>query len=281
MFFSRLRRHAKWMFVFLAIVFGVGFVGFGIGANQNASIGDLLRGGGGTTNGSISVSDARDAVQKNPKSAEAQRSLSTALQEDGQTDEALVVLNRYLDLRPKDKEALQELAGLHLSRANAQARTAQEAQLRASYLTFGTTFSSPARPRQGRDARPRPDRRGDFDRGERGCQHGVHGRPGVLPAGGGCVRPARRRRPAGPEHPARAGTSGAAERRRCEGDRGLREVPEAGSRRPDCADRQAADRAAEGRTEPGPVGLDSPATGKTPHILSARPGALDELRRQD
>ena len=45
MFFTRLRAHAKWMFVFLALVFGVGFVGFGIGANQNASIGDLLRGG--------------------------------------------------------------------------------------------------------------------------------------------------------------------------------------------------------------------------------------------
>ena len=32
MFFTRLRRHAKWMFVFLALVFGVGFVVFGIGA---------------------------------------------------------------------------------------------------------------------------------------------------------------------------------------------------------------------------------------------------------
>ena len=142
MFFSRLRRHAKWMFVFLALVFGVGFVGFGIGANQNASIGDLLRGGGGTTGG-VSVSEARDAVEKSPKSAAAQRSLATALQEDGQNDEAVVVLNRYLELAPKDKEALQELAGLHLSRANTLARQAQDAQVRASYLTFGSTFSSP------------------------------------------------------------------------------------------------------------------------------------------
>ena len=142
MFFSRLRRHAKWMFVFLALVFAVGFVGFGIGANQNASIGDLLRGSGGT-DGSISVSDAREAVEKSPKSAQAQRNLATALQEDGQTAEAIVVLNSYLELRPKDKEALQELAGLHLSRANVLAREAQEAQVRASYLTFGSTFSVP------------------------------------------------------------------------------------------------------------------------------------------
>ena len=140
MFFSRLRRHAKWMFVFLALVFAVGFVGFGIGANQNASIGDLLRGSGGSSGGNVSVSDARAQVQKSPKSAQAQRNLATALQQDGQTAEAIVVLNRYFDLRPKDEEALRELAGLHLNRANALARAAQEAQVRASYLTFGSTL---------------------------------------------------------------------------------------------------------------------------------------------
>ena len=36
MFFPKLRRHAKWMFVFLALVFGVGFVVFGIGASRPA-----------------------------------------------------------------------------------------------------------------------------------------------------------------------------------------------------------------------------------------------------
>jgi tetratricopeptide (TPR) repeat protein len=143
LFFTRLRRHAKWMFVFLALVFGLGFVIFGIGSDQGTGIGDLLRDSGGGTNGSISVSDARELVKENPKSAEAQRSLATALQEDGQTDEAIVVLNRYLKLVPTDKEALQELAGLHLSRANTLARQAQEAQVRASYLTFGSTFSTP------------------------------------------------------------------------------------------------------------------------------------------
>ena len=143
MFFTRLRGHAKWMFVFLALVFAVGFVGFGIGANQNASIGDLLRGSGGTSNGNVSVSDAREQVAKSPKSAVALRTLSTALQEDGQTDEAITVLNGYVAQRPKDEDALRELAGLYLARANALAREAQLAQLRASYMTFGSTFSVP------------------------------------------------------------------------------------------------------------------------------------------
>jgi tetratricopeptide (TPR) repeat protein len=143
MFFTRLRRHAKWMFVFLALVFAVGFVGFGIGANQNASIGDLLRGNEGASDGSPSVSDAREEVAKHPKDVEAQRDLATALQEDGQTDEAIAALTKIVAQRPKDEEALRELAGLHLGRANALAQRAQEAQVRASYLTFGSTFSSP------------------------------------------------------------------------------------------------------------------------------------------
>jgi tetratricopeptide (TPR) repeat protein len=142
MFFTRLRGHAKWMFVFLALVFAVGFVGFGIGANQNASIGDLLRGSGGTSAGSISVSDAREQLKKNPKSAQAQRNLATALQAEGKSEEAITYLTRYVDQRPKDQDALRELAGLHLSRAIAKAQEAQVTQQRASYLTFGSTFSS-------------------------------------------------------------------------------------------------------------------------------------------
>lgn len=131
------------MFVFLALVFGLGFVVFGIGSDQGTGIGDLLRDGGGGANGGVSVSDARKQVAENPKSADAQRTLATALQEDGRTEEAETVLNRYLELRPKDGDALRELAGIYLGRATTYAQRAQEAQLRASYLTFGSTFSTP------------------------------------------------------------------------------------------------------------------------------------------
>ena len=82
-------------------------------------------------------------MQENPKSAEAKRELATALQEDGQTNEAITVLNGYVDQRPKDEDALRELAGLYLARANALAQDAQIAQLNASYRTFGTTFAVP------------------------------------------------------------------------------------------------------------------------------------------
>ena len=153
----RLRRHAKWMFVFLALAFAVGFVVFNVGGSgSGGGIGELLRGNGGAASGNISVSDAREQVLKNPKNAEAQHNLANALQEQGQTDEAIVVLTRYVELKPKDQDALRELAGLHLGQGSTFAQEAQEAQLRASYLTFGSTFSTPLDLGDGKTTGPDP-----------------------------------------------------------------------------------------------------------------------------
>jgi tetratricopeptide (TPR) repeat protein len=142
LFFTRLRSHAKWMFVFLALVFGLGFVIFGIGSDQGTGIGDILRDGGGATDGGVSLSEAREQVKENPKNPEAQRNLATALQQEGETVEAIAALNSYVALEPKDANALRELAGLHLARGTAAATEAQQAQVRASYFTFGDTFGT-------------------------------------------------------------------------------------------------------------------------------------------
>ena len=93
MFFPRLRRHAKWMFVFLAVALGGGFVIFGVGAG-GTGVGDIFRGNGGTS-GVPSISKAREQTEKTPKNAEAWRDLSTALQTNGQTDEAIAALSQY------------------------------------------------------------------------------------------------------------------------------------------------------------------------------------------
>jgi len=144
MFFTRLRRHAKWMFVFLALIFAGGFVVFGVGANNaGTGIGDILQGDGAGGNGVVSVSDARERVRESPNDASAQRELATALETDGQNDEAIKTLNAYLKLRPKDQDALRELAGLYLTKGNGFQGEAQNAQVRAGYLTAGSTFSEP------------------------------------------------------------------------------------------------------------------------------------------
>jgi tetratricopeptide (TPR) repeat protein len=130
MFFPRLRRHAKWMFVFLALVFGLGFVLFGVGAG-GTGIGDLFRGNGSPSG--VSVSDARKRTEENPKDAAAWRELSTALQTEGETTEAIDALEEYTALRPRDADGLRELAGLYFTLANEAQREAQLAQLEASY----------------------------------------------------------------------------------------------------------------------------------------------------
>ena len=139
MFFPRLRRHAKWMFVLLALVFGLGFVLFGVGAG-GVGVGDVFRGSGGA--GAQSVSDARGETEDRPNDAEAWRNLATAYETEGETAEAITALNKAIELDPKDPSALRELAGLHLTRATERQRDAQLAQVRAAFLAPAQGFPS-------------------------------------------------------------------------------------------------------------------------------------------
>ena len=123
------------MFLFLALVFGLGFVGFGVGAG-GIGFGDVIRdaaGGGGQP----SVSEAEARVLDNPKDAKAFRDLSTAQQAAGNTDGAIEALQNYTQLRPKDTDALRELAALYLQKASAAQQRAQIYQARSDYFAPG------------------------------------------------------------------------------------------------------------------------------------------------
>lgn len=130
MFFPRLRRHAKWMFVFLALVFGLGFVVFGVGAG-GVGVGDVFRDAGGGE--AQSVSDARGATEERPKDVRAWQDLSLALQTEGDTSEAIATLEVAAGLAPKDAAIQRELAGLYLVLASEKQREAQNAQLVAAF----------------------------------------------------------------------------------------------------------------------------------------------------
>jgi tetratricopeptide (TPR) repeat protein len=131
MFFPRLRRHAKWMFAFLALAFGLGFVAFGVGAG-GIGIGDVFR--GSANSGIPSISDAQDRVSENPKDAQAFLDLSTALQANDRTDEAIEAMEEYLLLKRKDTDALRELAGLYLIQVGDAQERYQLAQARVAFL---------------------------------------------------------------------------------------------------------------------------------------------------
>ncbi len=134
MFFPRLRRHAKWMFLFLALAFGLGFVLFGIGAG-GIGLGNLAEGGGGS--GVPSVSDAEKRVLDNPKDAEAFKDLATAHQAEGDINDAIEAMTSYVALRPKDADGLRELAALYLQQSS-------DAQQRAQIYQYRSTFLAPA-----------------------------------------------------------------------------------------------------------------------------------------
>jgi tetratricopeptide (TPR) repeat protein len=139
MFFPRLRRHAKWMFVFLALVFALGFVVFGVGAG-GTGIGDIFR--DQNTSSGESVSSAQKKADAHPRDPQAWRNLSTALQTEGETAAAIVALDRAIALRPKSPDAYRELAGLHLTRASEYQQELQDAQLRAAFRAPGLSFPS-------------------------------------------------------------------------------------------------------------------------------------------
>ena len=129
------------MFVFLALVFGVGFVAFGVGGEVQGGVADIIGLGGGT--GQPSVSDARERVRENPNDAQALRDLAEALRADGQLEAAIDPLVRYTALRPRDEDALRELASLQLSKAGELRNAAEIAQAEAQMLVPGADFLPP------------------------------------------------------------------------------------------------------------------------------------------
>jgi tetratricopeptide (TPR) repeat protein len=133
LFFTRLRRSAKWVFAALALVFALSFVVFGVGSDVQGGIGDIFTGRGSSSG--PSVGSAQEKVEEDPRAAEALRELATALQTDGRPDEAVPVLERYARLQPRDESALQELATLYVSRAGRLRSEAQQAQARAQFAT--------------------------------------------------------------------------------------------------------------------------------------------------
>jgi tetratricopeptide (TPR) repeat protein len=139
MFFPRLRRQAKWVFVGLVLVFGIGFVVFNVGSgNGVGGLGSLLN--NNNTSGGVSESSARDRIQKNPNDAQAYLDLASALETKGDLKGEIEALKQYSKLRPKDTDALATLAGVYTtqgSRLQSQVQAAyseaQTSQLNAAF----------------------------------------------------------------------------------------------------------------------------------------------------
>jgi tetratricopeptide (TPR) repeat protein len=141
MFFPRLRRQAKWMFVFLAVVFGLGYVIFNVGGSiPGTGLGDVFQ-GLATQNSGPSVGDSQDKIKDRPNDPSGYRELSTALQREGRNAEAIQPLARYVQMKPTDREALRQLGSLHMSQANTYQQQGSMAQAQLTELTGGDVFA--------------------------------------------------------------------------------------------------------------------------------------------
>jgi tetratricopeptide (TPR) repeat protein len=116
LFFTRLRRQAKWVYVLLAVLFAVTFaflgVGSGSGGLDQLFSGLNIFGGGGN-----SVSKAQSYIKKHPTEGKGYRDLATAYESKGDTANAITALQQYTNFKRKDVDAWNELAGLQMTQA--------------------------------------------------------------------------------------------------------------------------------------------------------------------
>jgi tetratricopeptide (TPR) repeat protein len=146
LFFVRLRRHQKWIYAVLAVVFGLSFVLVGVGSGGGGGLSQLYNGifGGG---GGTSISKAQDEIRTNP--TKGYRDLATAYEQKGQNGQAIVALQTYLAVNKLDASVWGELGGLQLSQGSkygtqfqSAQQAAQAADPSASFLPGGALASA-------------------------------------------------------------------------------------------------------------------------------------------
>jgi hypothetical protein len=146
MFFPKLRRQAKWVFVLLALSFAVGFIVFGVGSGGGLGLSDILQGGSSTSG--PSVKDAQKKIDKGDLTAN--KELADAYRAENKTDDAITAGEQYLRARPQDYEYMRTVAADYEGRASRQRDEATAIQDQVTSTTGGATFGLSQSSRLGR-----------------------------------------------------------------------------------------------------------------------------------
>jgi cytochrome c-type biogenesis protein CcmH/NrfG len=119
LFFSRLRRHAKVIYVLLAMVFVFSFVLLGVGSGSNG-ISDALQNFFGSNSGTSigsQIHDKQKAVERSPKNVNLYLDLAGLYQSDNQEANALATLQKARKVAPKNLDVLDQIATIYGARA--------------------------------------------------------------------------------------------------------------------------------------------------------------------
>jgi tetratricopeptide (TPR) repeat protein len=139
LFFMKLRRRAKFVYVLLAVLFAVTFAFLGVGSGSSG-LDQLFSninifGGGGN-----SVSKAQKHIKDHPNAAAGYRELATAYESKGDTDGAISALQSYTRIKAKDAKAWSELAGLQVTQASSFSQAYQDAYTARQLAAPSTPF---------------------------------------------------------------------------------------------------------------------------------------------
>jgi tetratricopeptide (TPR) repeat protein len=141
LFFSRLRRHAKIMYVVLALVFAVGFVAFGVGSGSTG-ISDALQGlfnsGSGGTSVDSRIKTDLKKISRHHATPTTYTDLATLYQQKNDNAAAIRALQAGAKAKPKSLEILGALAAAYRQSAESARTNAQNAQ-----AALNSTFFTP------------------------------------------------------------------------------------------------------------------------------------------
>jgi len=126
LFFVRMRRSAKPMYLILAVLFAATFAFLGVGSGSSG-LDQLFSGLNVFHHSGTSVSSAEKQTVNHPRDPKAWRTLATVYETHGDTDLAVTALKQYTTLKPKDVPAWNELAGLQMTAAGDLAAEYQNA----------------------------------------------------------------------------------------------------------------------------------------------------------
>jgi tetratricopeptide (TPR) repeat protein len=116
LFFMRLRRRAKGMYLLLAVLFAATFAFLGVGSGSSG-LDQLFSNLNIFGHHGTSISKALKETTKHPSNPKGYRDLATAYEAAGKTDAAIGALQTLTRLKPKDSSAWAEMAGLQLTLA--------------------------------------------------------------------------------------------------------------------------------------------------------------------
>jgi len=119
LFFSRLRHHAKVVYVLLAVVFIFSFVLLGVGSGSNG-ISDALQNFFGNNAGSSlssQIGDKQQAVARSPKNVNLYLDLAGLYQSDNQEAKALATLRKARQVAPKNLDVINRIASIYGAQA--------------------------------------------------------------------------------------------------------------------------------------------------------------------